>query len=88
MTWRHRALHCLRPFERDTRSKFVRMGSVNGQSVNLTINMTFPGREHLISKQVSGPVTPAVGLDQPVIAQHRNTGVPVAAAWLLAKHIR
>jgi hypothetical protein len=34
MTWRHRALHSLRPFERDTRSKFVRMGSVNGQSVN------------------------------------------------------
>jgi replication initiation protein RepC len=34
------------------------------------------------------PITPAVGLDQPVIAQHSNTGIPVAAARLFAEYGR
>ena len=34
------------------------------------------------------PVTPPVGLDQPVVSQHRNAGVPMAATRLLPEDSR
>jgi hypothetical protein len=44
--------------------------------------------EDLFAKQAGRPVTPPVGLDQPVVSQHRNAGVPMAATRLLTEDRR
>src|SRR3954469_7907449 len=43
---------------------------------------------YLLPKEYGSPVTSAVGLDKLIIAQYGDSGIPVPAARLLAKHRR
>ena len=40
----------------------------------------------LFPKQHGRPASPAVGLDEAIVAQHGDPGIPVAAAWFFAEH--
>src|SRR5262249_34516701 len=44
------------------------------------------GSRNLFPKQLCHPVAPTVDLDQPVIPQHGDAGIPMATARLLVEH--
>src|SRR6267378_4504018 len=47
-----------------------------------------PRRSSLLPKERGAPVAPAIGLNEPIVAQDGDPGIPMSAARFLAEHSR